>query len=214
VFNRLPAGRQVWLHKEMPERNIFQKILYGGGVVFDMAKWLIFVVIIFTVINTYWYSIFIVDGVSMEPTILNGQLMLLNKTFYRGDKLPIRGESVVVKYPGDPKHKSYVKRVIGLPGEKVTVANGNVYINLKKISEPYLAFETYTDRDGQWELKNNQYFLMGDNRSLSNDCRYFGPVEDQFFVGHAEWVIYPGLKKIETPVYKNGFAIGDSVSNN
>lgn len=195
------------------ERNIFQKVLYGGGVVFDMAKWLIFVVIVLAVINTYWYSVFIVDGVSMEPTILNGQLMLLNKVFYRGDREPKRGESVVVEYPGDPKHKRYVKRVIGLPGEKVTVTNGNVYINLKKLTEPYLAYGTYTDQDGQWELGGNQYFLMGDNRLLSNDCRYFGPVEKRFFVGQAGWVIYPGLKKIQTPAYLNGYAGGGSENN-
>jgi len=192
----------------MPDRNIFQKILYGGGVVFDMAKWLIFVVIILSVINTYWYSIFIVDGVSMEPTILNGQLVLLNKVFYRGDREPKRGESVVVEYPGDPKHKRYVKRVIGLPSEKVVVANGSVYINSKKLSENYLPYGIETDQDGKWELNNDQYFLMGDNRPLSNDCRYFGPVEKRFFIGHSDWIIYPGLKKIETPAYQNGFASG------
>lgn len=204
----------MWLDKEMPERNIFQKILYGGGVVFDMAKWLILVVIILSVVNAYWYSIFIVDGVSMEPTILNGQLVLLNKVFYRGDREPQRGESVVVEYPGDPQHKRYVKRVVGLPGEKITVSNGNVYINLKKINETYLAYGTYTDQDGQWELTANQYFLMGDNRLLSNDCRYFGPVEKRFFVGHADWIIYPGLRKIENPAYTNGFASSDGMSNN
>ena len=195
------------------ERNFFTKVLYGGGVIFDMAKWLIIVAIILSVVNAYWYSMFIVDGVSMEPTILNGQLVLLNKVFYRGDREPERGESVVVEYPGDPQHKRYVKRVIGMPGEKVVVTKGNVYINSKKINEPYLAYGTYTDQDGQWELKNNQYFLMGDNRLLSNDCRYFGPVEKRFFVGHADWIVYPGLKKIETPAYLNGFASSDNTGN-
>jgi signal peptidase I len=194
----------------MPDnRNFFAKLLYGGGVVYDMAKWLIIVAIILSMVNAYWYSIFIVDGVSMEPTILNGQLVLLNKVFYRSAREPERGESVVVEYPGDPQHKRYVKRVVGLPGEKVAVSNGNVYINLKKLTEPYLAFGTYTDQDGQWELKSNQFFLMGDNRLLSNDCRYFGPVEKRFFVGRASWVVYPGLKKIETPAYLNGYASAD-----
>jgi len=195
------------------ERNFFAKILYGGGVVFDMAKWLIIVAVVLAIINSYWISFFIVDGVSMEPTILNGQLVLLNKVFYRGDRAPDRGETVVVEYPGDPKHKRYVKRVIGLPGEKIVVSKGSVYINGKKINEPYLAFGTFTDQDGQWELKPDQYFLMGDNRLLSNDCRYFGPVEERFFVGHADWIIYPGLKRLETPAYQNGFASGDSTGN-
>ena len=191
-------------------RNFFQKIMYGGGVLFDLAKWLIFVVIILLFVNTYWYSVFLVDGVSMEPTILSGQLVLLNKVFYRGDTEPQRGESVVVDYPGDPKHKRYIKRVIGLPGEQVHVSQGSVYINSRKLVESYLPFGTYTDQDGQWDLKDNQFFLMGDNRQLSNDCRYFGPVEKRFFIGHADWVIYPGLKRIETPAYLNGFAGGGS----
>ena len=187
-------------------RTFFSRLLFGGGVVFDLAKWLLLIVIVIVFINAYWYSFFIVDGVSMEPTILNGQLVLLNKIFYRGDKNPERGETVVVEYPGDPAHKRYVKRVIGLPGEKVVVANGNVYIDSKKISEEYLPYGIETDQDGKWELNRDQYFLMGDNRPLSNDCRYFGPVEKRFFIGHAEWVIYPGLKRLETPAYQNGFA--------
>lgn len=147
----------------------------------------------------------------MEPTILNGQLVILNKIFYRGDKNPERGETVVVEYPGDPAHKRYVKRVVGLPGEKIIVINGSVYINSKKLRENYLSFGIKTDQDGRWELNSDQYFLMGDNRPLSNDCRYFGPVEKRFFVGHAKWIIYPGIKRLETPAYKNGFA--DNLEN-
>lgn len=184
----------------------FQKLLYGGGVVFDLAKWLILVIIFLIFLNAYFFSIFIVDGVSMEPTVLNGQLVLLNKTYYRGDKSPNRGETVVVQYPGDPGQKRYVKRVIGLPGEMVEVKFGNVFINSKKLTEYYLPFDIETDQGGKWILNSDQYFLMGDNRPLSNDCRYFGPVEKRFFIGHAKWIIYPGIKQIETPAYQNGFA--------
>lgn len=190
----------------MPSRNFFSKLLFGGGIFFDLTKWLIFIAVVLILINAYWLSIFIVDGVSMEPAILNGQLVLLNKVFYRGDRAPERGEAVVVEYPGDPQHKRYVKRVIGLPGEEVVVTSGSVYINSKKLSEPYLSFGVETDQDGRWQLNPDQYFLMGDNRPLSNDCRYFGPVDKRFFIGHAEWVIYPGLKKIEKPAYQTGYA--------
>ena len=187
-------------------RSFFNKLLFGGGVVFDLAKWLILVVVFFVLVNAYWFSIFIVDGLSMEPTILNGQLVLLNKVFYRTDKNSQRGATVVVEYPGDPTHKRYVKRVIGLPGEKIVVHDGSVFINSKKLTEDYLPFGIETDQDGVWQLNNDQYFLMGDNRPLSNDCRYFGPVEKRFFVGYAEWIIYPGLKRLPIPTYQNSFA--------
>ena len=187
-------------------RSFFNKLLFGGGIFFDLAKWQIFIVIFLIFVNAYWFSIFIVDGVSMEPTILNGQLVLFNKVFYRGDRIPQRGETVVVEYPGDPAHKRYVKRVVGLPDETITVSNGSVYINSKKLAEDYLPFGIETDKDGTWRLNRDQYFLMGDNRPLSNDCRYFGPVEKRFFIGHVDWIIYPGIKRLETPAYKNGFA--------
>ena len=182
-------------------KTFFSRLLFGGGIVFDLTKWLLLIVIVTVFVNAYWYSIFIVDGVSMEPTILNGQLVLLNKVFYRSDKSPERGETVVVEYPGDPAHKRYVKRVIGLPGEKVVIANGDVYINSKKLNEKYLSYGIETDQDGKWGLNKDQYFLMGDNRPFSNDCRYFGPIEKRFFIGHTEWVIYPGLKRLENPTY-------------
>ncbi len=193
----------------MPDRNFFSKLLFGGGVFFDLTKWLLLIVIIAVTVNTYWISLFIVDGISMEPTLLNGQLVILDKVYYRGGTIPQRGETVVVEYPGDPAHKRYVKRVIGLPGEKIEVGNGAVFVNNKKLSESYLPYGTYTDQSGSWNLRSNEYFLMGDNRENSNDCRYFGPVELRFFIGRTEWAIYPGLKKIETPAYKNGFASAD-----
>ncbi|MFA7244205.1 MAG: signal peptidase I [Patescibacteria group bacterium] len=177
------------------------KLLYGGGIFFDILKWLILVVIVVTIINSYWYSIFLVDGVSMETSFMNKQMMLSDKSFYRGEADPERGEVVIVKYPGDPQNKQYLKRVIGLPTEKVVIAKNKVYINGKALEESYISPGTEIFPSGTWTLKNNEYFLMGDNRPQSNDSRYFGPVEKRFFVGKAIFMIYPVFQGVGLPRY-------------
>lgn len=186
--------------------NILNKIIYGGGVVFDLAKWIIFGLILLILVNSFWFSIFVVDGLSMEPSLHDGEVVLMSKSFYRGDDKPARGDAVVVQYPGDPDNKKYVKRVIGIPGETVQVANGKVYLNKKLLREAYLENGIETMPPGKWELEEGQYFLMGDNRNNSNDSRYFGPVEQRFFVGKALNVILPSLRAIERPAYLSAVA--------
>ena len=177
------------------------KLLYGGGIFFDVLKWLILVTIVLTLINSYWYSIFLVDGVSMEKNFMDKQMMLMDKTYFRGSAEPKRGEVVIVKYPGDPAHKQYLKRVVGLPGEKLIIKDNKIYINSKVLSESYIPAGTEIFPAGSWKLKDNEYFLMGDNRPQSNDSRYFGPVEKRFFVGKAIFMVYPIFKSVEVPSY-------------
>ena len=175
----------------------FDKILYGGGVIFDLAKWVILAAIILVIINQFFISIFIVDGVSMESYLHDKEIVLLNKMVYSGDKTPERLDVVVVKYPGDPLHKKYVKRVIALPGETLQIINSEVFVNGQKIKELFLDPDTLTEPDGIWTMNEKEYFLMGDNRPNSNDCRAFGPVERRFFSGKAVLVIFPKLRNIE-----------------
>lgn len=180
--------------------NIIGKIVYGGGFVFDFAKWLVIVGITLIICHYFIATIFIVDGVSMDPTLISGEVALLNKISYAtGD--PERGDIVVVNYPGDPEHKRYVKRVISLPNETLKVTGGEVYINGKKLREGYLPAGTLTDKDGSWQLGPNDYFLMGDNRPNSNDSRYFGPAEKRFIVGRTDWILLPKLENFVTPTY-------------
>lgn len=185
---------------------LLNKIIYGGGVVFDLTKWLIVALVIIILVNSFWVSIFVVDGQSMEPTLHNGEVVMMSKSFYRGDSKPARGDAVVVQYPGDPDNKKYVKRVIGLPGETVQISNGKVYLNKKLLREAYLENGVDTVPAGKWVLEESQYFLMGDNRNNSNDSRYFGPVEQRFFVGKALSVVIPSLRAIERPSYLNNVA--------
>jgi len=173
-------------------REFLNKLIYGGGVFFDLTKWLIVIVIVFILLNTFWISVFVVDGLSMEPYLHDRELVLWNPNSY--DKTgPGRGDIIVMNYPGDPKHKKYVKRIVGLPNERVDLYDGHVYIDKKILSEDYLYVDTETDPPGTWQLGGDQYFVLGDNRPDSSDSRYFGAVERRFILGRALTVIYPRI---------------------
>ena len=162
-----------------------------------MGKWIILAAVVIVLINKFWVTVFIVDGESMEPNMHDKELSLLNVSSYNTAD-PKRGDVVVVRYPGDPDHKKYVKRVIGLPGEKLEIKNSQVYINDNLQEEYYIAYELPTDPDKVVEIKKDQFFLMGDNRPVSNDSRYFGAVEKRFIVGQATTIIFPRFKQIST----------------
>jgi len=185
----------------MNERGLIAKILYGGGIFFDVSKWLILVVVVLIVINTYWISIFVVDGISMEPNLHDDEIALMNKTHFRGEEAPKRGEVVVVKYPGDPNKKRYVKRVIGLPGETLSIRKNKIYINNNLLKETYLPVDLMLGDDESWLLGSSQYFLMGDNREFSNDSRVFGVVEQRFFIGKVTNVLVPRFIAVDIPKY-------------
>jgi signal peptidase I len=176
----------------MSPKNFLEKLIYGGGLIFDLCKWTIIVVIIIMIINTYFVSIFLVDGESMEPNLHNREGVIWAKsTLIYGKASPERFEIALVKYPGDPQHKQYVKRVIGLPGETIKIISNQILVNNKPIEENFLPPLTETSPDGSWQLKADEYFLMGDNREASNDSRFFGPVEKRFILGKALFVIFP-----------------------
>lgn len=181
----------------MQPNNIFSKILYSSGVIFDLAKWLILVVIILSLVNAFWVGVFVVDGESMSPNFQDRELVFWRKGIYRDSNVkPERGDIVVVQYPGDPKHKVYVKRIIGLPNEKIEVKNGKVYIDGKLYREKYLVQSLLTEPNGVWTTKNNSYFVMGDNRPNSNDSRFFGAIEKRFVLGKALGVIFPRFRVV------------------
>jgi signal peptidase I len=126
----------------------------------------------------------------MYPTLNDKEVMVLQRNSYNS-KDPKRGDVVGVKYPGDPVHKKYLKRVVGLPGEEFSIRDGHVYINGNILDESYLPFNTATQPDQVIKLGSDQFFLMGDNRPNSNDSRIFGPVEKRFIEGRAIMVIFP-----------------------
>lgn len=180
------------------DRNIIAKLIYGGGIFFDLTKWLILAVVILTIVNIFFISIFIVDGPSMEPYLLDKEAVLWDKNAFesRGSE---RGDIIVMNYPGDPVKRKYVKRIVGLPGEKVDIYMGSVYIDGKKLTEEYLPVGTITEPDRTWQVPSNQYVVLGDNRPNSNDSRYFDAVEKRFILGKALAIIYPRFWIIREP---------------
>ncbi len=131
----------------------------------------------------------------MEPTLHNGQYLMVNKLAYRfGD--PSRGDIVVFPSPQDGE-RALIKRVVGLPGEEVAMIGGEVYINGARLDEPYVAPDHASVNWGPTVLSEHQYLVMGDNRNNSNDSRNFGPVTEATIIGKAWFSLWPPAYGIE-----------------
>ena len=145
-------------------------------------------------IRVYIAQPFIVSGASMDPTFATGQYLIVDEVSYHL-KDPVRGDVVIFKYPKNPK-QYFIKRVIGLPGETVIVnEEGKVFIKevgaeaLTTLKEPYVKF---TKSDAvETTLKENEFFVMGDNRAGSYDSRAWGPVSRDLIVGKAFVRLFP-----------------------
>jgi signal peptidase I len=131
-----------------------------------------------------------VDGGSMEPGLENQERIFINKLAYRLENIQ-RGDIIVFRYPRDPR-TSFIKRVVGLPGDRVRVSDGQVYLNGRRTVEPYVP-ENYRDSRSFPEVKvpPDSYFVLGDHRSMSNDSRDFGPVNQSFIYGKAVFGYWP-----------------------
>ena len=131
-----------------------------------------------------------VEGTSMLPGLEDQERIFINKFVYHLEPVE-RGDIVVFHYPRDPS-KSYIKRVIGVAGDRVSIVDGNVFLNGRKLRERYVPFE-YEDQRSMPEMvvPPDSYFLLGDHRSLSNDSREFGPVEQNYIYGKAVFVYWP-----------------------
>ncbi len=129
---------------------------------------------------------FRIEGSSMEPTLHAGQYLIVNKAVYWLHP-PERGDIVVFEYPRAP-NRDFIKRVIGLPGEEVEVRNGVVYINGKRLYEPYISAPSNRSF-GPRVVGPNEYFVLGDNRPNSSDSRTWGMLPREHIIGKA-WISY------------------------
>jgi len=133
-----------------------------------------------------------VEGTSMMPALIDQERIFINKFVYRfgiGDIS--HGDLVVFWFPGDPT-KSYIKRVIGVPGDTVEVDNGTVIVNSRRLEESYVLSE-YRDRQSMapFKVQPDEFFVMGDHRSSSNDSRSWGPVPRKYIYGKAVFIYWP-----------------------
>jgi signal peptidase I len=131
-----------------------------------------------------------VEGTSMMPNLSDQERIFINKFVYHWEAVE-RGDVVVFKYPRDPS-KSYIKRVIGLPGDKVQIDDGRVFVNGVLLDETYVPVQ-YTDERSYEEITvpAHSYFVLGDHRNLSNDSRDFGPVHEGYIYGKAVFAYWP-----------------------
>jgi signal peptidase I len=141
-------------------------------------------------IITFLYQPVRVEGTSMLPRLEDHDRLFINKFVYRISSIH-RGDVVVFHYPRDPQ-KSYIKRVIGLPGDRLSIDHGRVWLNGKLQRELYVPDE-FRDARSMAELvvPEEAYFMMGDHRSISSDSREFGPVDRDLIYGKAVFVYWP-----------------------
>lgn len=191
----LPPGMRIgdrWLHFL---REVIETILLTA-LVFLLAQ---------VTVRPYW-----VDGPSMEPGLHTGELVLVNQLAYRFGS-PHRGDVIVLHPPSDPNGQPFIKRIIGLPGDVITITTTSVIVDGVKLNEPYthplgkdeIANTSVLD---QQKVGSNEYFVLGDHRTNSTDSRVFGGVPRQNIIGKAEFVLWPlgSLEKI--PTYSEVFA--------
>jgi signal peptidase I len=163
--------------------------LYSEGL--KLVRDIVLVLTVFVLLGVFVAQPVVVEGTSMLPELHDGERLLVNKLVYYKIKNVSwghieRGDIVVFWYPKEPD-KSYVKRVIGLPGETVEVRNGVVYINGEQMREPYLSAEHNQSLGsfGAKKVDEHYYFVMGDNRDNSSDSRYWGLVPEKYVYGKA-----------------------------
>ena len=151
----------------------------------DIVKTIALALVIYIIVQ------FMVTGVevqmtSMEPTLHQGQRLMVDKVTY-WFKTPQRGD-IVVFYPPRDSDELYIKRIIATPGETIEIKQGKVLINGNSIEEPYISFNSTAPLERQ-VIPADNYFVMGDNRNGSYDSRAWGPVTEDSIVGKA-WVLY------------------------
>ena len=154
--------------------------------VLDVVETVVLSVLLFAGINTVSARIR-VDGFSMEPTLRNGEFVIVNKLAYKLGS-PSIGDVIVFHYPRDPSQE-FIKRVIGLPGDQVKVSGGQVYVNGKQLNEPYIA--SPSRYNGEWEAPAGGLFVLGDNRNNSSDSHSWGGVPLGNVIGKALFVYWP-----------------------
>jgi signal peptidase I len=152
----------------------------------DIIETLILSIILFAAINAVSARIR-VDGASMEPTLQSGEFVIVNKLAYMfGD--PSIGDVIVFHFPRDPDQE-YIKRVIGLPGDRVEIKDGEVFVNGVVLSEGYIAASPVYENI--WDIPSDSLFVLGDNRNNSSDSHNWGTVPMEFVIGKATFVYWP-----------------------
>jgi signal peptidase I len=172
-----------------------QASLSGRSTLTMVASWIrdLFISVILAVlVILFLYQPVKVEGTSMMPALVDQERIFINKFVYRfGIGNIERGDMVVFWFPMDPT-KSYIKRVIGVPGDTIEVDDGTVVVNGQRLEETYVT-EEFRDRQSMsaFKVQPDEYFVLGDHRSSSNDSRSWGTVPRRYIYGKAVFVYWP-----------------------
>lgn len=194
------ASWRRWFRKKEKEKKTFWQ---------ELLEWVVTIVAalaIALVVRTFLFELVRVDGRSMNDTLQDGEIMFVTKTEYTtmwldiGDKaifrIPIGGDPerfdvVICHYPGRGG-TNFVKRVVGLPGDTVEIRDGYLYVNGVKYEEDYLTHRPNYSMSA-YTVPENMFFVLGDNRSNSNDSHLIGPIPREMIVGHVRVVLWKAI---------------------
>jgi len=201
---------ELLVNRNKNKKGFFGKMPPFLLLILDFVKLIILAFIIVLPIHHFIFQPFYVVGPSMEPNFYDNDYLIIDKVSYRLRE-PQRGEVIIFKSLTNPKNH-LIKRLVGLPGEKIEVRDGGIYIYNEnypqgfKIEEKnYLTPGTSTPGDIQVELKENEYYVLGDNRNMSMDSRIFGPITKKDITGKAWFRGWPlkemGIIKIPAFAY-------------
>ncbi|GCE47534.1 signal peptidase I [Thermosporothrix hazakensis] len=168
----------------------------------EIVEILALALLIFLVVRLVVQS-YHVDGDSMSPSLQSNQNVLVNKMAYlfRG---PERGDVIVFHYPKEP-NVDYIKRIIGVPGDTIRIDSEHVWVNDVQLNEPYIK-EAINPYAKSWKVPADNYFVLGDNRPVSKDSRYWDFVPKEYIVGKAVLVYWPTDQWKFIDTYSNTFA--------
>ncbi len=188
LFKKENKERKGYQDEAWDERGKSPWLRSFGEFVLEIIKVVVISLAIIFPVRFFLIQPFYVKGASMEPNFHDNQYLIIDEISYRFHG-PQRGEIVVFRFPQDPR-QYFIKRIIALPGEKVSISGGQVYIynkdypGGKMLKESYI-YDIKTSGDVSLQLGENEYFVLGDNRPSSMDSRNIGPISRQYIIGRA-----------------------------
>jgi signal peptidase I len=182
-------------------------MLKRSHLVLEISKTLVLIVAVYIIIRVVVQS-YHVSGISMQPGLTDGQYVVVNRVYYLLHKLE-RGDVIVFHNPQN-SNEDLVKRVIGLPGDTVTTDSTHLWVNNVLLDEKaYINAPPNTPLNPSaktWHIPPDQYFVIGDNRPVSFDSRYLGPIPKDYIVGTAWFVVWPAPNLHLIDTHSNVFA--------
>jgi len=177
---------EIIIDLETPDEEQAERKTSLLRIFYDILETLLLSVLLFMGINAISARVR-VDGSSMEPSFHHGEFVVVNRLAYKIGTYEL-GDVVVFHYPRDPEQE-YIKRIIGLAGDQVHIADGQVSVNGEVLNEPYIAAPPrYT---GNWDILDGYVFVLGDNRNNSSDSHNWGPLQIENVIGKAVFIYWP-----------------------